>query len=924
MSLIFQRRWSGYAASRILSDAGGSIPLHDGLVESDLWDYQDFRASLSLANPSLHGRLLSGDLDRRSLASLVKYASRFAFRATPTGMLGWFDHASSVHAEGYVEVHHSSSVAGGQGALNTDVKRMLILSPTAYVVDGEVRYYCREKDEARTEVLECISRTEVLDLILKHLSDSHKVTFDDMRTFVSELADCSIEDASKYVCSLEKRGLLVELKAKKPGLGKPLRLFTIDSGQAFPSVVSLLDQEETALGGQDFSSKRPLHVISRLSSAAEPPPSHIAEEVRQATAAIHSCSDPLARFKADFEHRHGGAWVPLLMVLDAEVGLPFSPKLAKVYTRSSDLSASASEVASRVRSRLDRLTNEFEIRIDDIIKDVMRRGGSATGGISLLEKNSGGREVYTLRRWSSAGIFRPVMRGLSEDDSRLLEIRRAIASHERSDLVFAEVVDIAPDSVADIARYPNFTSHVIDISGTNSGPSQSRISLGQLEVSVCSGHVVLRLAGTSTQVVPLLGNALTPGLDGGAVSSFLNLIEIQEARGFSDDWIRSVSSAEYHPSILFGSIQLSPEQWKVAASDFIRDGRMELPNVLHGRALPRFLRYGGGDRVLTLDRKSHHSISVFHEELERKGELWIEKSPNQNPYSVSSDHGEYVVCDFAGMIKGRGGRFDQFQRSGDEDWLFFEMKGTSAGLRACGARAISEALATVRDSGVTRPKWHYLFYGVTLRFRIHISRCLHQRVREAVLRSCIGAGGLSMLDVSERRYLPEFSRYGSLIDEVEDYWTFDSERRLAGLRADVAKDHSLSAVRAVLQVAQDLRCGRAKLVDRLLRARRYFQQEFGLSEEDRAYLREVRNSTRGSADVLDLVGRLCGAESDRSIVEDDEHLESRANAIEVFFHEIAHISVARLSGANPRRREWAAYETIHSLVQQISGATRAS
>lgn len=908
MLTIHQRRWSGFSASRIQgTEWPVSLDVADEPADLEaVTIHPHFRAALSWANPDLLRKLHSGEASIASSLSLRRYALRFLFRATPSGLFGWTDHQRSAVGAPLVDLSNRSSLSNE--VLGPDLASMEVgLNPSAYTVLHDYRFLHRSADAHGLEEWGSVERTPLLDEIVNGLPGGTKVPGSGLVQLVQDSADCDESDARAYVCALLASGLLLSvsghtlLETPSPGTGQKRATSmkrTVQTGAVTWPALS-------ATSGPDAQVRR--HIQAYVSQQSAPPPSAVSLAINKVLGALGSSTDSLSEFKQRFDRRYGGRWVPLMVALDPEVGIGFEP-FSRLLPSSKDIRPVRSRAILRIRQRLERDGAQSALSIDDIIDDL--GDCSVDGSVSLLERCSASAQRYSLKRATSRGLLRPILRNLRDGDPRISEIRAYLERSQQDGPIHADVLMDYPSALGDLARHPYVTRNLI-VTGADQGlPGFSLLPANALEVTVCRGQVALRCADSLRRVVPIISNAISEKSSGSTLFSFFSAVEAQGRVSLGDEWLRAETELPRLPALTYRGVEVSPQQWLLRSRDYAKADFATAKSLIMGLDhLPRYVQFGKGDKLMTVDTRCDRSLELLLHDLRKNPEIWLRAAANQQPLVASHEGGEHVVCQLP-HTRAIAGLGDQGVVNGaSDDWIYFKIFSSPKALLSLVPGIIRKTVDHMRRVTGATMTWHYLFYpegGPHVRLRMRLGREHHEAARRALCELVASASRFPVATLEEHRYLPEVVRYGADMEAVHSFWRLDSERRLRDLCTQPPEEGLLEkCAHAVIEVASDLGLSAAEFSACAEVGKRVYRHEFGESRSDQGYLR----AHLGAVNTRDTRMRLI----DR-IAQLDHSAEGSGTGPDTgLFHDLVHLSIARMHPVNFRKLEWAGYEWLSTL-----------
>jgi hypothetical protein len=357
----------------------------------------------------------------------------------------------------------------------------------------------------------------------------------------------------------------------------------------------------------------------------------------------------MRRFREGFITRYGQRWVPLLTVLDEDVGLGFDSGDDASVTGGWEIGEGNSR--SDLQPRFERFyllltkkmidcaregADELLLAPEDIGagKSPEPRGGDSFSVMFTLIADSaehlqkGDFEIY-LR--ASKGVTGAAFFGrFCQADKELHRyVRQHLRDEEvnREDVVYAEIVHLPEGRMGNVVCRPIFRDFEIPYLGRSGISEDRQLPVSDLLVTVAKGEVILFSRRLQKRVIPRLTTAHsfdTPGFP--PVYRFLGYLQYppsSEIRLF--DW-GPLLELPFLPRVRLGRTVLSPARWRITSEDaktLIKDTRSAsfaaVQGLRHQRRLPRFLFLEDSDNVLPIDLENALSVDAFLHLIKRKG-----------------------------------------------------------------------------------------------------------------------------------------------------------------------------------------------------------------------------------------------------------------------------------------------------------------
>jgi class I lanthipeptide synthase len=704
----------------------------------------EIREALFLASPSLHDGLAiwqsqpDGKKGQRAERALVRYLYRMAARATPFGL---FSGCSVGHVETAPEAR--TRLAVGPRAhyerhtrLDMDylfalcedlgrdpaVREELLYRPNTslYRAAGRLRYAeARLDKKVRSHHLVAVEASDYLEDTLRRAANGARprqlaaalvaadpegeITQEEAAEFVAELIDSQIlvSDLSPPVTGPEAihdlvrqleglaaiplaqeaalklaraRDVLAELDAGGPGAPPERYLGIAAELEQLPTTVEMsrlfqLDMikpgEEPVLGPAVMEEiVRGVELLRRLAPRRQ--------------------QEALDRFRRDFSERYEAREVPLIEVLDEEVGIGFdrsgnagaeaSPLLARMA-----IAAPAAEptvpwgvrqsiLLAKLNEAVATGAQEIELTAEDL--DRLAPPPAAGAAPAPLEPLPDGFQVMaTIGAASEEALERGefavhVGGGGGPSGARLLgrfchadatltllveEHLRAEEAH-RPDAVFAEVVHLPQGRIGNILARPLLRRYEIPFLGRSSADPEHQIPITDLLVSVAGPRIVLRSRRLGKEVIPRLTSAHNFWGGGLGVYKFLCSLQSQGVQpGIGWNW-GPLDGAPFLPRVKSGRLVLAKASWWMTADEIKQLAKAAgaeryaaVEEWRQRRALPRLLTLADGDNELLIDLDNVLSVETFLDVIEQRDRAHLQEFfPGPDRLCARGPEGRFV------------------------------------------------------------------------------------------------------------------------------------------------------------------------------------------------------------------------------------------------------------------------------------------
>lgn len=520
----------------------------------------------------------------------------------------------------------------------------------------------------------------------------------------------------------------------------------------------------------------------------------------------------LSEFKNRFLARYDQQEIPLLTALDAETGVGYGS--AQAYSGASSLIAGLTEtdaptapapadwccnpnfwlrklqIAQQTQAYGIVLTDEdlialppadtddlppslsviFRIVTDpDGIRRVMPDGYGGSSSVNLLSRFGGGDTA-----------IRDVMGRLATGEERA-----------NPDVLFAEVIHLPPEPVANVLRHPPVRAYEIPYLTGSSLPLAQQIPVQDLLVSVKNGRIQLRSARLNRLIIPRLSNAHNYQHKALPLYGFLADVQQQGLRTrLAFSWGRLAAGHSFLPRVTYGNCVISPATWAVYADELAAlsvagalPSETAIRALCAGRSLPRYTLLVDGDHELLTDWESPPSVagllSAIRQERVMLREFWPEQAGRA---VVQNAAGEPLIHQFVGSLVKKAATYAYCAQAGKHgsqtvaqptvqrlfpvgsEWLYVKLYAGSQTTDRLLTDVVQPLTSALLTDGLI-DNWFFIRYTDPeshLRVRLHLTDPQRTGLVLEAIRRCterlVGEGIIQQ--VVYETYVRELERYG--------------------------------------------------------------------------------------------------------------------------------------------------------------------
>ncbi|HWY37556.1 MAG TPA: lantibiotic dehydratase [Bacteroidia bacterium] len=608
----------------------------DALSSIDFLNDHSIKEALYLASPVLLSEAQKNNTslkEQKKLAnSLYKYKARLTSRCTPYGLFAGI---------GIAEWGTKNEIElNGQYRRNTRLDMNVLCSivdhiskkeeyfhfftffpnKTYYIIANQVRYieYYYEKG-FRVYQISSIENNEYLQKIFALSKNGATI-----QELASGICDEEIDndEALNYVYELIKAQVLINnIEPTVTGeefhgrLIKQLRDLNLKAkSDEIDEVINTLDETIVDLGSLDskvgnetsayeniFRRLKNLNIpfnekdVFQTDLAHIPNKAEISHEIQnKVTATIRSLAKlfpnnsmpNLEAFKTNFINRYERKKVPLLQLLDKEIGLGFlSQDRNGINPLIEDLFISTQKDENRLNwtsteeflfKKLTKARSEGENcvyisskEIDELNKENISRFPDTIYAMINIVDPEENKLYFQYAGGASAASIAGRFGFVSEEISALLNEIDSYEASVNKNKILAEIVHLPESRTGNILFRPDFRTYEIPFLAQSSLPSDNQILPGDLSVCVRNDRLVLWSDRHNAEILPKLGNAHNFTFNAQPIYQFLCELQLQgKTQNTSFKWGSLAYLFNYLPRVEIDGVIVFAATWQLKKNDF--------------------------------------------------------------------------------------------------------------------------------------------------------------------------------------------------------------------------------------------------------------------------------------------------------------------------------------------------------------------
>ena len=658
---------------------------------------------------------LESKKEQRVKLSLLKYLSRMSSRCTPFGLfagctLGNFsnntqlDIGSPKNHQRFTRPDMNYLVALSQDlAKKEHIKTQLIYFPNSslYVVGEQLRYieYFYVESRRQHQIVE-IDNTPYLQKIIQAATDG--ATLPDL---AKQLIDdtISLEEAYGFLDELlESQVLTSNLEPSVSGppfvdqmlnILQPLQdcekevAFLQEITKQFKALDEKLGNDpKTYLSLSSFLKTQPTAFELKYLFQTDLEPNgkncilskdHLTQ-IKKALVLFNSITPPakdnnLTRFKEAFNERYEEREMPLSHVLDVETGIGYpqnsgdgdiNPLIDDLFIPASQNTFKEQEVklnsvhrilfeklvaANQAKEKVIILKesdfSEFSQNWDDLpdtlasMVELVKEGGQTKIRIS----GCGGSSAANI-----LGRF-------CHKESSITPLTKNIIAKEKElepNKIIAEIVHLPEARVGNILMRPNFREYEIPYLAQSILPSNKKLPLEDLYISIKNSRIYLRSKKHNKEVLPHLTNAHNYSANALPIYHFLSDLQTQGLRGgvgFNFGPLESMF--DFLPRVEYGNLILHEAKWRILKDNIkklmpLKNEKEKLMKSLkqfqQHKGIPQYVLLADGDNELLINLNNYSSVLMLLETVKNRNEFILKEFLHHDDGVVRSKKGHYT------------------------------------------------------------------------------------------------------------------------------------------------------------------------------------------------------------------------------------------------------------------------------------------
>jgi class I lanthipeptide synthase len=796
--------------------------------------------ALAVASADL-GVALAEEPSRKVLLALARYVTRMSSRSTPFGLFAGYSVGvlgEATNLELPPPAEYTRRTDAGLELLmriadeldeETRQRAPLIPTSTRYEVAGQVRYV---EERGREHPLRAARAGRELRTALELAAQ--RLPAKELAAALAGRLAAPIEAAERYVVQLVENQLLVPDVRPRPTADETTRDFA-DRLRALgaPQAVAIdaltddlrrIDAAPIGTAGYDAvrehlealapgaTPNRALVATLRKPAAELALDRHVADGLLDAADVLRRLfapqeSDALRVFRDKFGARYETQFVPLLEVLDEELGIGLPgfgppaaddlPLLRDVPLRATPEPQLIAPVHEVLLEKLGTLLREGgrELLLTDADVERMAVADPLPLPDSFAAMGILGADgTFVLHAITGPSGAQFAARFCNGDERLTRCVREWLADEERlaPEAIFAEVVALPDQRDANVVVRPSFTEHEIPFLATSSQPPERQIEACDLLLGIREGRLRLWSSSRNREVIARITNAHNFRGRGVSAYRFLGALQRQRIAGALGWTWGPLLMLPDLPRVRHGKVVLARARWTITRSEVKALGA----EVAKRRGMPRFVLLDHLDQELLIDWENRVSIDAFLATMPPDGTIAVQEMlPQPDAMPVRGPEGRFVneiVIPFlrrqprpaAPMRIGKTAPRIRNFAPGGGDWLFWKLYTGYSTVDRLLVESIVPAMRRLQQEE-RMSSWFFVRYSdpdhhLRLRIRGGDPGDLLKELG-TLFASLMESGWLAKVQLDT--YVRELERYGGAdqIDRIETLFAADSAAVAAAL-----------------------------------------------------------------------------------------------------------------------------------------------
>lgn len=370
---------------------------------------------------------------------------------------------------------------------------------------------------------------------------------------------------------------------------------------------------------------------------------------------LNQRENEFSKFKKAFSERFEEQELPLLYVLDNEVGIGYKqnvsskgihsyledfkfPVSQKNQNRNIELTSVHQILNEKLQEAL--LANQYTIKLtDEGFKNFEENWDDLPDTISIMAELISDNNQEKLFLSSSTGSSAAnLLARFCSGKSEIQNLTKTITQKEQElnpDEILAEMIHLPEARIGNVIRRPTLRQYEIPYLAQSVLPVENQIPVEDLYISLRNNRIILRSKKLNKEVKPYLTNAHNYYTNTLPVYHFLSDLYSQNTRsGLYFSWGGLDHIYAFLPRVEYDNIILSKARWKITEKDISHlellssdkeDFLLKLRNWRNKRKIPAWIQWAKFDNTLTMNLENYDMTQLFIQAVKSEQSIIIEE-----------------------------------------------------------------------------------------------------------------------------------------------------------------------------------------------------------------------------------------------------------------------------------------------------------
>lgn len=213
------------------------------------------------------------------------------------------------------------------------------------------------------------------------------------------------------------------------------------------------------------------------------------------------------------------------------------------------------------------------------------------------------------------------------------------------DKILAEIVHLPESRIGNILFRPVLRDYEIHYLANSAVKDDFSIPVSDLLISIRNGKIFLRSKKLNKEIIPRLTTAHNYSFNALPVYHFLCEMQYQELRGsLYFDWGNIFNAFDYRPRVMYKNFILSREQWYISESRIKSMCPQSVRDYVKEKQISNFVTIADGDNEQFIDFSNDNLLELFLYNLKKKKQLWVTEFLFSTEDSIVNDASGNFYC----------------------------------------------------------------------------------------------------------------------------------------------------------------------------------------------------------------------------------------------------------------------------------------